>query len=362
MKKNIKLFDPVTSDSEKQAIIKVLDSKFWASGSGSGAVAKFEKKFRNYIKSDVCIAVNSGTAALNLSVSLFDIRNREVILPSMSFVSTAHCIVENGGIPKFVDIEPNTLCIDPKQIKNAISKKTVAILPVHFGGMPCNLDEIKKISKKYNLIVIEDAAHAVGSQFNGKKIGAHSDAVCFSFHPVKNLAMPTGGLITINHKSHKKFKKLLSSRRWCGITNRKETDYDVQELGWNYYMNEFSAAIGLEQLKKLDKLNTLRKKIARKYSSEINIQDKMGFDKNCSYHLYWILVKNRKKFREKLLENGIETGTHYKPIHLMKMYKQNNKLPITESIGKKIVTIPIHPNLTETQIKKIIKTVNDFSN
>ena len=126
----------------------------------------------------------------------------------MSFVSTAHCIVENGGIPKFVDIEPNTLCIDPKQIKNAISKKTVAILPVHFGGMPCNLDEIKKISKKYNLIVIEDAAHAVGSQFNGKKIGAHSDAVCFSFHPVKNLAMPTGGLITINHKSHEKFKKL----------------------------------------------------------------------------------------------------------------------------------------------------------
>ena len=362
MKKNIKLFDPATSDSEKQAIIKVLDSKFWASGSGSGAVAKFEKKFRKYIKSDVCIAVNSGTAALNLSVSLFDIRNREVILPSMSFVSTAHCIVENGGIPKFVDIEPNTLCIDPKQIKNAISKKTVAIAPVHFGGMPCNLDEIKKISKKYNLIVIEDAAHAVGSQFNAKKIGAHSDVVCFSFHPVKNLAMPTGGLITINHKSHEKFKKLLSSRRWCGITNRKETDYDVQELGWNYYMNEFSAAIGLEQLKKLDKMNTLRKKIARKYSSEINIQDKMGFDENCSYHLYWILVKNRKKFREKLFENGIETGTHYKPIHLMKMYKQNSKLPITESIGKQIVTIPIHPNLTETQIKKIIRNVNDFSN
>ena len=361
MKKNIKLFDPVTTDSEKQAIIKVLNSKFWASGSGSGFVSKFEEKFRNYIKSDVCIAVNSGTAALNLSVSLFDIRNKEVILPSMSFVSTAHCIVENGGIPKFVDIEPDTLCIDPKKIKNAISKKTVAILPVHFGGMPCNLDEIRKISKKYNLIVIEDAAHAVGSKFNGKKIGAHSDAICFSFHPVKNLAMPTGGLIAINHQSHQKFKKLLLSRRWCGITNRKETDYDVKELGWNYYMNEFSAAIGLEQLKKLETLNRIRKKIAKKYVSEINIEQKMKFNENCSYHLYWILVKNRKKFREKLFENGIETGTHYKPIHLMGMYKQNIKLPITESVGKEIVTIPIHPNLKEYEIKRIIKIVNEFS-
>ena len=358
MKNNIKLFDPVITDSEKQAIIKVLNSKFWASGSGSGIVSKFEENFKNYIKSDVCVAVNSGTAALNLSVSLFDIQNKEVILPSMSFVSTAHCIVENGGIPKFVDIEPDTLCIDPEKIKNVISKNTAAIIPVHFGGMPCNLDEILKISKKFKLAVIEDAAHAVGTKLHGKKIGVHGDAVCFSFHPVKNLAMPTGGLISINHKSHKKFKKLLFSRRWCGITGRKETDYDVKELGWNYYMNEFSAAIGLEQLKKLETLNRLRKKIAKKYVSKINIQQKMQFNENCSYHLYWILVKNRKKFREKLFEHGIETGTHYKPIHLMKMYKKNITLPITEYVGKKIVTLPIHPNLKTSEIKKIIDVVN----
>ena len=244
MKNNIKLFDPAITDSEKQAIIKVLNSKFWASGSGSGIVSKFEENFKNYIKSDVCVAVNSGTAALNLSVSLFDIQNKEVILPSMSFVSTAHCIIENGGIPKFVDIEPDTLCIDPEKIKNSISKNTAAIIPVHFGGMPCNLDEILKISKKFKLAVIEDAAHAVGTKLHGKKIGVHGDAVCFSFHPVKNLAMPTGGLISINHKNHKRFKQLLFSRRWCGITDRKGADYDVKELGWNYYMNEFSAVIG----------------------------------------------------------------------------------------------------------------------
>ena len=279
----------------------------------------------------------------------------------MSFVSTAHCIVENGGIPIFVDIEPDTLCIDPKKIKQAVSKNTAAIIPVHFGGMPCNLDKIHNIAKSFNLDIIEDAAHAVGTKFGRKKIGTHGSAVCFSFHPVKNLAMPTGGLISINHKNHKKFKQLLFSRRWCGITNRKEAEYDVKELGWNYYMNEFSAAIGLEQLKKIDRLNKIRKKIAKKYNNEINIQSKMQFNENCSYHMYWILVKNRQKFRQNLYENGIETGTHYKPIHLMKMYQGNTSLPITESVGKRIVTIPIHPNLKKPEIDKIIKCVNSFS-
>jgi len=360
--KKIKLFDPVIDLSERKALLKTFDSKFWASGSGSGNVQKFENKFKDYVQSRSCIAVNSGTAALNLALSLFDIKNKEVILPSMSFVSTAHCIVENGGKPVFVDIEPDTLCIDPEKIKQAVSKNTTAIIPVHFGGMPCNLDRIHDVAKSFNLDIIEDAAHAVGSTWkNFEKIGTHGSAVCFSFHPVKNLAMPTGGLISLNHKNHKKFKKILNSRRWCGITDRKNTDYDVKEIGWNYYMNEFSAVIGLQQLKKLDKLNKLRKKIAKKYSKEINLESKMPFDHNCSYHLYWILVKNRENFRQKLANKGIETGTHYKPIHKMKMYQTSNKLPITEKAGKEIVTIPIHPNLSESQVEKIIDSVNSLT-
>ena len=358
MKKIIKLFNPVTDLSERRVLLKTLDSKFWASGSGSGNVQKFESKFKKYVSADSCVAVNSGTAALNLALSLFNIRNKEVILPSMSFVSTAHAIVENGGKPIFVDIEPKSLCIDPEKIKDKISKNTIAIMPVHFGGMPCNLDKILKIAKKNGLHVIEDAAHAVGTKFGKKKIGSHGTAVCFSFHPVKNLAMPTGGLIAINHKDSTKFQKLLFSRRWCGITDRNDTDYDVKELGWNYYMNEFSAAIGLEQLKKLAKFNEIRKKIAKQYFNKINIESKMSFNEKCSYHLYWILVKNRQRFREKLYKNGIETGTHYKPIHLMSMYKKNISLPETESVGKKIVTIPIHPNLKKSEIKKIIDTIN----
>jgi len=210
-------------------------------------------------------------------------------------------------------------------------------------------------------MIIEDAAHACGSEFNGKKIGSHSDLVCFSFHPVKNLAMPTGGLISINNTNYKKMTDDLKSERWCGISNRKYTDYDVNKIGWNFYMNEFSAAIGLAQLEKIQKMNNKRKSIAKIYEKELNVSRKIPFTKMCVYHLYWICVKNRKFFRKKLLEKGIETGTHYKPIHQMSLYKKSIKLPITEKIAKEIVTVPIHPNLTQSQIDYIVKTINKFS-
>ena len=355
----IKLFDPYTDESEKLAIERVLDSHFWASGSGIGEVHKFEKKFSKYVDSKNCVALNSGTAALNLALSMYNIKNKEVILPSLSFVSTANAVIENGGIPKFVDVDENTLCIDPEKVSKIISKKTKIILPVHFAGMASNLSEIIKICEKHNLNLIEDAAHAAGTIYKNKKIGNHGELVCFSFHPVKNLAMPTGGLISINRKGYEKISIKLKEKRWSGISNRIGTDYDVKNLGWNYYMNEFSAAIGLEQLKKLDKMNNIRKKIAKKYSKEISLENKMPFDNGCSYHFYWIRVKNRTKFRKKLSEKGIETGIHYKPIHTFSFYKSKIHLPKTEKIGREIVSLPSHPNLTEDNIEKIIKTVNN---
>lgn len=361
MKKQIKLFDPVIGKQEKTAINKVLESKYWASGAGNGKVLDFEKQFNNYVGSTQCIAVSNGTAALHLALSLVDIKNKEVILPSLSFVSTAHSVIYNGGIPKFVDVDPKTLCIDPLLIKKAITKKTKVILPVHLGGMPCNLNEISIMCKKNNITLIEDAAHAAGTSYKNAKIGSHGMAVCFSFHPVKNLAMPTGGAITLNGKSSEKFNDLLKSKRWCGISNRQDTKYDVKDLGWNYYMNEFSAAIGIEQLKKLDRLNTRRKNIAKRYHNEIKLENKMPFNRECSYHYYWILVKNRENFIQKLKENGIETGIHYLPIHKMTFYKEKIKLPVTENAGKHLVSLPTHPNLKKSDIDKIIKMVNKFS-
>ena len=359
--KKIKLFDPVIGKNEENAIKKILHSHNWASGAGGGSVYEFEKKFSDFLGSKNCISVNSGTAALHLGLSLFDIKDKEVILPSLSFVSTAHAIIYNGGIPVFVDVDPKTLCIDPKEIEKAITKNTRVILPVHLGGIPCDLDKISKISKKFGLSIVEDAAHAAGAKYDGEKIGNHGHCVCFSFHPVKNLAMPSGGAITINLKNNKQFSKILKSKRWVGIIDRKGSNYDVSNLGWNYYMNEFSAAIGIEQLKKLDKTNSQRKKIGKRYSKELEIGEKMPFDENCSYHFYWIQVKNRKNFMKKMSENKIETGIHYNPIHKMSLYNSKTILPITEKAGNRIVSLPTHPNLTDNDLNRIIKMVNKFA-
>jgi len=241
-----------------------------------------------------------------------------------------------------------------------LQKKTGAILPVHFAGMSCNIKEIKKICIDNQIELVEDAAHAAGASYGKRKIGSHGSMVCFSFHPVKNLAMPTGGLIALNNKKYKKYKKILMAKRWCGITNRNGANYDIKDFGENYYMNEFSAGIGRIQLKKLDTMNNKRRKIAKIYENEILLK-KIPYSKECSYHLYWILVKNRTKFMKNLKNVGIETGNHYRPIHTTSFYRNKLKLNITEKIGKSIVTIPIHPNLTEYEIDRIVNTVNKCS-
>jgi len=357
----IKLFDPSTNSKEEKIVKEILQSHFWASGSGSGKVGEFEKLFKKFIGSKDCVAVNSGSSALNLALSLYNIQNKEVIVPSLTFVSTVNAIKQNGGIPIFADVDPITLCIDPFKIEKLITKKTKLVLPVHFGGMPCDLNKIHSICKIHKLKMVEDAAHAAGSSYKKKRIGSHRNSVCFSFHPVKNLAMPTGGLVSINDINHKKIRNTLQSRRWCGISDRHDGLYDIKEPGWNYYMNEISAGIGIVQLSKLDKLNKIRLKIAKKYDKEINLERKIPLNSDCNYHLYWILVKNQKKFRKKMDEAKIETGIHYKPVHSMSYYKNKSILPETDLIGKHIVSIPMHPNLLDEDIERIIKSVNTFS-
>ena len=355
----IKLFFPTIDDLEIKATIKTLKSGFWASGTGVGNVKKFENLFKKYTNATECVAVDSGTAALDLALKVVDINKKEVLVPSLTFVSSINAIKYNGGIPIFVDVKPDTLCMNPKDLENKITKKSKVILPVHFGGYSCDMDEIKKISKKNKLLVVEDAAHATGSKFKNKKIGSIGDLTCFSFHPVKNLAMPKGGAITLNYKN-RNLKTKLNSLRWCGISNRKEQFYDVTELGYNYYMDEISSAIGIEQLKKINKFNSRKYKIAKKYHKEIKCLEKMPISKDCSYHLYWILVKNRNTFLKNMKKKGIETGIHYLPVHKMKLYKSNIKLKVTEKVTKEIVTIPIHPSLKNSEVDYIIKTINQL--
>ncbi|MEM3008197.1 MAG: DegT/DnrJ/EryC1/StrS family aminotransferase [Candidatus Nitrosotenuis sp.] len=356
----IKLFDPHFDKAEKQAMINVLESGMWASGAGKGKVLEFENEFNEYIGSEQCVALNSGTAALHLSLLQYDIKDKEVLVPSLTFVSTVHAILYAGGKPVFVDINEDTLCLDAADLKKKISKKTVLVIPVHFGGMPCDLDEIGKIAQEHNLIVVEDAAHACGASYKKKKIGTHSEMVCFSFHPVKNLSMPGGGAIALNGKASENRKNLINSLRWCGIDNRKGIFYDVLRLGWNYYMNEFSAAIGIQQLKKLDKMNNKRKSIARSYHNKISLEHKTSFSEDCCYHLYWVRVKNRSDFISYMNKVGIEVGLHYKPVHLMQMYNSYGSLPITEKIWPELVSIPMHVNLTDDEIRYIIEKINEF--
>jgi len=361
MENKIKLFDPIIGVEEKKVISDILESRFWASGAGTGNVAKFEQEFNKYVGSKGCIAVNSGTAALHLALSIPNVMGNEVIVPSLSFVATAHAAVYNGAKPVFVDVDPDTLCIDPESIRKAITNKTKVVLPVHFAGMSANLSEISQICEESKCNLIEDAAHAAGATYKKKKIGSHGLAVCFSYHPVKNLAMPTGGAVTINSSKAAHLKKDLMSKRWCGISNRKDWKYDVVDLGWNYYMNEFSAAIGRIQLMKLDQLNKKRRNITKKYFENIQVDRKMPYSDECSYHFYWILVKNRERFMKKLRDKGIETGIHYNPIHKMSFYNVGRSLPNTEKVAKSIVSLPTHPNLTDNDIAKIITLVNRYS-
>lgn len=358
MYRKIPLFSPKFDHKEINAAKDALKSHFWASGAGVGKVLEFEKRLKQFIGCHECVAVNNGSAALHMALDILDIKGKEVLVPSLTFVTTVHAIVYNGGIPVFVDVEPETLCIDPNDIENKITKKTKAVIPVHFGGFPCNMDAVMNISKKNSLHVVEDAAHACGSTYEGKKIGSISELSCFSFHPVKNLAMPKGGAITINSRNSSKIKQKLNSLRWCGIDKRQDSFYDVTSLGYNHYMDEISAAIGIEQLKKINRLNATRLDIAKRYYAELNVNEKMPLSKYCVYHLYWIRVKNRNKVMKELRSQGIETGSHYRPVHSMTYYNTKIKLPVTDNVTKEIVTLPMHANLNKKDVDFIIKTVN----
>lgn len=358
--KKISLFSPSINKLEIDSVIKTLKSGFWASGAGIGNVLEFENNFKRFTNAKECVAVDSGTAALHLALNVIDINKKEVLVPALTFASTINAIRYNGGVPKFVDVNLETLCLDMKDLERKITRDCKVILPVHFGGFPADLSGIKKIAKKNSLQVVEDAAHACGSKHKGKNIGEESEFVCFSFHPVKNLSMPKGGAITINGKYSGLLKNKMKSLRWCGISNRKDISYDISELGYNYYMDEISAAIGLIQLKKLKKLNEKRLQIAKRYNEELKITEKIPFNKECSYHLYWIIVKNRSEIIKALKRNGIETGTHYKPMHTMSLYKSKIKLQNTDKISNNILILPIHPNLTTKEIDHIIKTTNSL--
>lgn len=358
-------------EDDIQAVIEVLKSDYLTTGP---KVQEFEKTVAEYAGAKYAVAVSNGTAALHVACFAAGIKSGdEVITTPITFAASSNCVLYCGGKPVFADIEADTYNIDPNDIARKITNKTKAIIPVHFAGQPCNMDRINEIAKQYNLIVIEDAAHALGADYKGKKIGSISDMTIFSFHPVKHITTGEGGMITTNDKDL--YDKLILFRTH-GITRDSEFMthnegawyYEQLDLGFNYRITDIQCALGISQMKKLDRFVARRKEIANKYNQAFkNVQNiilpKQSDNCNSSWHLYaiQILNKDRKQVFDKLRQLGIGVNVHYIPVYKHPYY-QNNGYSKTacanaENYYKHAISIPIFPKMTDEEVDYVIENI-----
>ncbi|TSC92870.1 MAG: pyridoxal phosphate-dependent protein [Candidatus Berkelbacteria bacterium Licking1014_7] len=337
-------------------IKKVIDSGWYILGS---EVEQFEKEFAKYCQTKYCIGVGNGTDAITLALLALDIgRGDEVICPSFTATFTALGISATGARPVFADIDEKTYTIDPKDIEKRITEKTKAIIPVHLYGHPADMDPILKIAKQHKLVVIEDACQSHGARYKGKRVGSLGDAACFSFYPTKNLgALGDGGAVITNNK---KIADKIKMLRNGGQKNR----YEHVLLGRNSRLDELQAAILSVKLKYLDEWNKKRIKIAQKYlelikSPTIKLPKVQPWAQPV-WHLFVIQTNNRDKLMTALAKKNIMTQIHYLiPAHLQPIYRPPAiKLPTTEEIVTKIISLPIYPELIKSQQEKIIAAIN----
>lgn len=361
-------------DEEIQAVSEVIKSGWLGLGPKT---EEFEEKFAQYIGVNYAVGTNSATAALHLALKVIAVEGGEVITTPMTFISTNHAILYNNAKPVFCDIEADTLNIDADKIAEFITAQTRAIVVVHYGGYACDMDKILQIAKRYNLKVVEDAAHSCGGEYKGQKLGSISDIGIFSFQAIKNLATGDGGMITTDDPEiYGRLKKL----RWMGISkdtySREEKDseryswyYNVEEVGFKYHMNDIQAALGLVQLAKLEKHNKRREEIVKVYNTGLKpiawleIPVKKDYMTKPAYHNYVIKCDFRDELNEYLKEKGISTGVHYVPNNHYEMYKDcRGHTPVADRVWKKLLTLPLYPDLTESEVKKIIKAIKGFKN
>lgn len=365
---------PVFKPSFGEEELEALRGPFQSGWIGLGPKTReFEERFAEYIGTKFAVALNSGTAALHLALKVIGIEGWEVITTPMTFISTNHAILYNNGIPVFADIEPDTLNIDPKEIKKQITSKTKAIIVVHYGGHACDMDPVLEIAKERNIWVIEDAAHGCGGEYKGQKLGSIGDIGCFSFHAVKNLSTGEGGMITTDDPEL--YGRLLKLR-WMGISkdtwSREEKDkkyswyYNVEELGFKYHMNDIPAAIGLVQLKKLEGMNRRRREITERYNRGLKglpwleTPTVKPYAKS-SHHNYVIKVEKRDQLNIYLQEKGISTGVHYIPNNHYEMYHQyRGETPIADSVWRTLLTLPLFPDLKDDEVDYIIQEIKEF--
>jgi len=372
MKMNIPFAPPYITEDEISAVIDVLKSGWLSMGYKT---VEFENKFAEYVGCKHAVATNSCTSALFLSLKALGIKEGdEVITTPFTFAATANVIVHCGAKPVFVDIDEKTYNINPDEIEDKITDKTKAVIAVHYGGQPANMKKIMKIAREYDLKVIDDAAHAVGSEYEkDKKVGSLGNLTCFSFYATKPITTGEGGMITLNSDELNEELRILrlhgiSRDAWKRYLEKDNWYYEVIEPGYKCNPTDISSAIGIEQLKKLDWMNSRRKEIAEYYNERLQsldiIHPYVNPNVKSSYHLYPIRLinYNRNEFIKKMAQNGIGTSVHFIPLHVMPFYQRRygykrGDFPITEKVFENIVSLPIYPQLTENQLEYIVENI-----
>jgi len=349
------------------AVIKVLQSDWLTQGP---KVSEFESKLAAYCGAKFAVAVNNGTMALHLAYLAAGLKlDDEVITTPNTFVATSNMLLAVGAKPVFCDIRPDTYNIDEKQIAKLITKKTKAIVPVHFAGQPCAMDEILKIAKKYKLLVIEDACHALGAKYKNRKIGSLKSAMTvFSFHPVKPITTAEGGVIVTNNKAY--YEKMLILRNHGVFKDRLGNNVMI-DLGYNYRMNDLQAALGVSQLKKIDRFIRQRRQVYARYEKYLRgvpavIRPIESAGNYNGWHIYVIIVADnlRDKLRQYLKASGIGVNFHYPAVYSHPYYKKigyrRTRLKTEEIYSSTCVTLPCYPDLSEKQIAYICRQIKNF--
>lgn len=371
----MRLSKSIIGSAEVEAVTKVLLEDGYL-GMGS-EVGRFEEDIANYLevpKSNV-VCVNSGTAALHLAVDSICNSGDEILVPSLTFLSSFQAISANGSVPIACEINEDTLTIDLNDAKNRLTKNTKAIMAVHYASNPAYITELYEFASNNGLRVIEDAAHAFGCEFQNKKIGSFGDIICFSFDGIKNITSGEGGAIIT---ADQEVLDIIKDTRLLGIEKDSEKryigarswDFDVKRQGFRYHMSNIFAAIGRIQLSRFD--NEFAPKRLELLNAYRNLLSKESNIKLIKYqdhsliipHIFPIRVLGNKRdaLKKYLESHDIPTGMHYKPNHLLSHYKTNYSLPVTEEVYNEILTLPLHPEIKISDVEFICKTINNYLN
>ena len=370
---------PAIDEDEIQSVVETLKSGWLTTGP---KVKSFEEEFARYVGCKHAVAVNSGTAALHIALDAIGIsEGDEVIVPAMTFAATAEVVLYFKAKPILVDCERDTFNLDPSQIEAAITSKTKAIIPVHFGGQPCEMDQILDIAKKHNLRVIEDAAHALPASEHGRTIGTIGDITCFSFYATKTITTGEGGMATTENSEWAERMRMMSLHgishdAWKRYTKEGSWYYEILYPGFKYNLTDIAAAIGIEQLKKCNEFWETRQRIAMNYAKAFADLQEIQLPAcrdgvQHAWHLFVIQLNlerlkiNRNQFIEALREKEIGTSVHFIPLHLHPYYRDTfgykpEDFPNASAVFDRIISLPIYPKMTEGNVRDVIVAVRQI--